>query len=426
MFQQRNIITAVELGTTKACVLIGEAEGGDDIVIIGHGEAAMDGAVVKGEIVDMDGALEALSEALDEADKSADCEIDRSNIYIAVTGSDIQSCRGVGTVLVRNEDNKVTENDINEAVQNAQVKPMHPSKVIINTFDSYYMLDGARQLRNPLNQVAHKLEAFIHLIYADRNRIRNFENALRDVGFEEGDGTSVFSAVAAAYGVLSDAEKENGVLLIEMGGGSTEFIAVHNYGIIASGVLGVGFDHVANDLSIGLDLHISLCRKLLLENELPKELQEGSAFIKVNEVSAGSARKLPISSIERIIDLRLREIFGIIKKDLQKDNLLHNLSCGGVLSGGGALFPTTLEVFKNVMEIPARVGTPLGANGAVTDIDSPRYSVAWGLLKYGNEMRKVVGASGNRSLWEKMLSGMDSMSTPIFKGFSNLKNSIKF
>jgi cell division protein FtsA len=314
---------------------------------------------------------------------------------------------------------------VDEAVQNARVKPLPPEKVILNTFDSYFLLDGARRLRNPIDQAANKLEAFIHVIYGDSNRIRNFENALRDVGFEEEDGIPVFSGVAAAYGVLEENEKENGALLIEIGGGCTEYVAVHNYGIIASGVLGVGMEHVANDLSIGFDMHISACRKFLQENEYLRHKQDGRVFLEV-KTATGAPRRLPINSIEKIVNLRLREIFNIINSQLKQEKLMHYLSCGGVLSGGAALFPQSLEVFSNVMEIPVRVGTPLGASGAVTDLESPRYSVPWGLLKYGEEMRKVVDSRGGNSLWEKMISGMDNMSMPIFRGFSSLKNSIKF
>ncbi|OGV51213.1 MAG: cell division protein FtsA [Lentisphaerae bacterium GWF2_44_16] len=426
MFQQRNVITGIEIGTSKICVLIGEADKNGNMVIVGHGEAPSEGAVVKGEIADMDVALDALTKAVDDADRSSDKEIDKDNIFVAVTGSNISFYQGVGTVLVRTEDRKITEEHVNEAIQSAQNNPLSSEQTAINSFDSYFLLDGVRRLRNPIEQVADKLEAYIHVIYGDRNRIRNFEELLHDVGFDE-EITPVFSGVASAYGVLTDEEKANGVLIVEMGAGTTEYLAIHNYGILYSGVLPVGFEHVANDLSIGLDLHISVCRKLLLDNKLfQARMDDGKAFIDISGATAGISRKIPMNSIEKIIDLRMREVFKIIYHKLNEVNILHSLSSGAVISGGAALFPRTIDIMRNVFELPVRLGKPVDVSGAVTHIGTPRYSTVWGLLKYGDDLRRVMNTRENKSIWERVMGGFDNVSLPFMKTFSSLRGSIKF
>lgn len=425
MFQQKNVITGIDIGTSKICVLIGESNRDGSVSIVGHGEAPSDGALCKGEIVDMDLAIEALTKAIDEADRHSQREIDRQNIFVSVTASKISFYQGVGTVLVRTEDRKITEAHVNEAIQSAQTNPLSNDQMAINSFDSYFLLDGSRRLRNPLEQVADKLEAYIHVIYGDRNRIRTFEELLHDAGFED-EVTPVFSGVSSAYGVLTDDEKENGILLIEMGAGTTEYLAIHNYGILYSGVLPVGFDHVANDLSIGLDLHISACRKLLTENRFFQHRQDGKSYVEISGATTGISRKIPLNSIEKIIDLRLREVFKIIYHRLNEENILHSLSYGGVLSGGAALFPPSVEIMKSVFEFPVRVGKPIEVSGAVTAVNTPQYSTAWGLLKYGDDLLKAQASNTSKSLWDKVFGGFDNVSLPFLKSFSSLKGSIKF
>ena len=426
MFQKRNVITAVELGTTKICVLIGESDKDGALAVLGHGEAPSNGTVVKGEIADMNGVVAILSKVFDEANKSAGCEIDRDNIFIAVTGADIDHYQGIGTVIINNEDSKVSQEDVDEAIQNARVKPIPPDKMIINSFDSYYLLDGTRRLRTPVDQIASRLEACIHVIYGNRNRVKNFQNALRDIGFEDGEGNLVFSAVASAYALISDHEQENGALLVEMGSGITEYIMVHNHGPLSSGVIPVGLDHLANDIAIGLDLHVSQARKMIKENHLHNLRREGKSFFEITSASSGAVRKIPLNSLEKIIDLRLRETFEMIRKQLKKENVLNYLGCGGILSGGAALFPPALEVYENVFEFPVRQGIPEeDVSGALTDLESPRYSTVLGLLKYGS-IATYGGGGGRGSIFDKIMRGVDNMSSPLMRGFSSLKNSIKF
>ena len=424
MFQQRDIVTAIEIGTSKICVLVGESTQDGKISVIGHGEAPSVNTVVKGEIADMDTALEQLTSAIEAADASSGREISNSNIIaVAVTGSSIQAYQGTGTVFVNSEDHRITESEMNEALQNAQVKPLPFGQTIINTFDSYYLLDGNRRVRNPFDQTADKLEAFIHVIHGDTNRIENFRSIMRDAGFEH-EITPVFSGIASVYGILTDEEKEHGVLLVDMGAGTCEYMAVFNMGILASGVLPIGFEHVANDLSLGLDLHISVCRKMLIDGTIARHVQERQGFLELR-TSAGNLRKIPLSSFEKIIDLRLREVFQIIHKNISDQGIFRNLSSGGVLTGGAALFPRTAEIFKSVFEFPVRVGQPFDASGAVTGLENPRYSTVWGVLKFGEELNRIINSRRKRGMVGAFIDGFDGLADLVWRTLSNLKHSIK-
>jgi cell division protein FtsA len=426
MFYKRNIITGIELGTSKFCVLIGEVDRNGELSVIGHGEAPSEGCVRKGEIVDMDAAFEILSDILDEADRASGAEIDPDNIFIAVTGSEMDCCQGVGSLLIKNEDSMVTEEDISNARDNASVKQLPPGKIPVMIFDSYYTLDEHRQVNNPLGLVANKLEARVHIIYGDNNRIKNFQAILAEVGYEEDYAKLVFSPLAAACGVMTRADKENGCLLVEMGQGITEYILIHNDGVLYSGVMPVGLDHVANDLSIALDLHISQCRKFISEEKYIEARNTSRAFIKIPSAAPGAARKIPVNSIDKTIDLRLRETFEIIKARLEKRGLLHYISRGGILTGGAALFEPASEIFENVFEFPVRIGRPGDVKGVITGLDTPRYSTVWGILKYGKWIIDIQSEQDRNSFWGGLMRGVDNISLPIIRGFSTLKDSIKF
>jgi cell division protein FtsA len=343
----RSAITAVEFGTSKVCALHGGRDRNGNPVVYGFGERPLDGAMCKGDIVDFTALVNALAKALEDADKSAGSDYDRGQVYCVVSGSGICSRHGEGEVFIYDEDRKIREEHIQEAVAKAQNISLAPDQMQLNAFDSYFLLDGRRRVKTPLDQTATKLNAFIHLIVGERNRVDNFRSALKEFGFE-GEMIPVFGAVASAYGVLTRDEKEQGVLLVDLGAGLTDYIMVQDDGVLFSGVVPVGMENVANDLSVGLDLNIAQCRKILLEGRLDALRREGGAFLELSGASAGATRRIPLGSFEKIIELRLREIFSVIKTELDAKGLSRLLGSGGVLVGGGACMPSAVDMFKEV------------------------------------------------------------------------------
>ena len=424
MFQQHNIITAIEIGTSKICVLIGETSEEEKLRVIGFGEYPSNNSVIKGEIVDMDTALEQLTKAISDADTSSNRMINASNIIaISVTGSSIISYQGSGAAFVHNEDHRIGEEEISTAVQTAQSNNNHFDRTLINSFDSYFMLDGHKRVRNPIDMIAHKLEVYIHAVYCKTNQIENFYSLIRDAGFDD-DPAPVFSGIASAYGVLTEEEKESGALLLDMGAGTCEYLAIFNMGILASGVLPIGTEHLANDLSLGLDLHISDCRKLLYDGTLNEHLHARKAFIDIQTGPSG-LRKIPLTSFEKIIDLRLRETFQIIHDKLAAQNILQNLSSGGVITGGGAQFSRCPEVFSEVFPLPVRIGKPFAANGATAGIENPRYSTIWGALKFAEEFNQIINSRQKTSFAEKMLNSADGVASRFLRSLSDVYKSLK-
>ena len=422
MFNSRRIISAIEIGTSKFCVLVGEVDDSGRLDVIGRGEAPSASSVVKGEIVNMDRAYEQLSKALEEADRASERALAMSRmVMVLVTGCGISSQPGVGMVLIRNADHVVTEAERSEANDNARILNLPADRQIINTCNSFFLIDG-RRVSNPLRHNGSKLEAHIHIVHGVSARVGNFRNLVRDSGFENADIDVVFSPVAADYGVLSERERDEGVLLVDLGAGCTEYVMEYDNGMCASGVLQVGMEHVANDLSIALGLSIDQCRKLLVSGDLTRAGESGQSQIRLRGVS-GAERVIPLSSFDTVIDCRLREIFTIIRRQLELAGSPCSMAAGGVMTGGGALLPRARELFGEVFDLSCQVAHPRDAEGAITDLASPRYSAVWGALKLAADYFYNNGEAGpGRGL----VASLEHNANAFWSGLGKIRKAIKF
>ena len=402
MFSSRDtIVTAIEFGTSKIAVLTGAVNENGVIEVIGRGEAPSLSSIVKGEIVDMEKAFEQFSRALEEADRSSGHAVGSSALAaVAVTGCGIDSQPGIGTVFIKNDERIVTEAEEHEAHENARVLNLAADREIISSSASYFLIDG-RRVGNPLRHKGSRLEAHIHIVHGISSRLDNFRTMLRDAGFEDPAIAVVFSPVADDFGVLNDLDRSDGVLLVDLGAGCTEYIVEYDRGICTSGVLQIGMEHIANDLAVGLKLTMSTCRKLLRSGDLARAIAEHREALEFHATSGtGAARSIPLASFETVIDLRLRETFGIIRNRLEKAGVPRGLAAGGVLTGGGALFPRAQELFKETFDLSCRVALPSDTGGAVTGLESPCCSTLWGTLKiaahYAQQGLGRRGGSYNR------------------------------
>ena len=424
MFRNREIICAVEFGTSKISVLIGDVGGDGRLEIIGRSTVPAGGSVVKGEVCDMEKALRLLNQALEEADKASGGELANTVLVtVLVTGCGIDSQPGVGSVFIKNPEQIVTENECGEAFENARVLALSAERELINSSESFWMVDG-RRVSNPLRHNGGKLEAHIHIVHAISARIENFRSLIRDSGFENATLDVAFAPLAADIGILSDKERENGVLLVDVGAGCTEYLVEYDRGIIASGVIQIGFEHVANDLSIALDLHVDLCRRLIESGAIARAAADKREYLEFKN-STGNIRRIPLASFETVIDLRLRELFEVIRRRIVAAGVPRSLGAGGVLTGGGALYPRTRELFREVFELSCRIGRPTDAGGAVTDIENPRFSAVWGALKVASGYLAQY-STPRRSMFGSMIDKLNHVWDSGRRNLHNLKETIKF
>ncbi len=417
----RNIFTVIELGTSKICALHGTCDKAGNPELLGFGGHPSEGSILKGAIADYNTALRILDKALEDADKSAACSFDRRNVYYLLSGPSISSRQGEGNTVIYDEDHKIKSSHIEEAISRAQSLSLSPNQIPFNAFDSYFTIDSSHRVKNPLGQVADRLDAYVHIISADRKPIETIRTMLRELGFENG-GEAVFSGIASAYGTLSSDEREHGTLLVDFGAGVCDYLVVHNEGVLLSGVLPIGTDNLANDLSIGLDLNMDFCRRLLRDGRIEELRRTGHDFVEIPGVTADKQRRIPLVSFEKIIDMRLRETFSIIKEKVDTSNLAHLLGAGSVLCGGGALLPSATDNMREVMGTHVRRADVSGVSGAMTGIDrSPRYAALLGLLKYALEVESNPVRGGINRIGD----ALEGFAGTIEKSFGLFKKAFK-
>ncbi len=424
MLRRREIITAIEIATSKIRVLVGEAGEKEHYSVLGYYECNTKGGVIKGEITDINVIVSELRTIINKADAAIGFVIDRNRIFLSLSNDGIRTTKGMGVICPINKDGRVSINDLHEAQKNAQNhRCVGYDRIILNSFKSVYLLDG-RPVHNPVGQTAEKLEVLSHIIHGNTKQIKNYINVLQDLGFNPAIIHPVFSAAVAAFGILTVDERTNGILLIDVGAGTTEAVVIYHDGMQASCVIPVGFDHVANDLSIGLDLHISTCRALLDNGSVQEAKKSGVSFIEIRERVNTTSRKVFLDSIDKIVLSRLQEVCSIIRKKLEKENpgIISNLAKGCVLTGGGSMYNDCIDVCKEEFGIPVRCGAPILTSATLPELISPRCSVIWGTFCYGLEMRNILGSKDCRNIIER---GIDTIDLFAIRTLEILKGVLK-
>ncbi len=416
MAKYKRVLSSVDIGTSHIRVAIGETEEQTgSIRVVGYADKDSEGAVCKGEITDMEKAKGILDEAIREAERMADHEIDPQGIFVGVTGAHIGCVEVAGSTLIDTEDRKVVARHISEALKIAKASPLGADCLPLNSIDGCFILDGMRHVNDPLAQTANRLEARSHIIFGKRNNINNFLSPIKELGFNW--PKPVFSGLASALAVLTMDDFEHGVLVIDMGAGITEFMLFHNFMALDSGTLTVGCDHIANDISLGLEVTFPKARSLVKTNTAHELRKQGQTTIEIP--GSFGTRHIPIHSVERVIEMRLRETFEIIHEKLKAHNLLQLLHNGVVICGGAANLPYTKDIVSAVFETPTRIRHAVDVGGPESLLKFPGNFTALGLLRHAEQ---ELNPSSSRGLVNLINTKIWPMWSKAWKGITNAIN----
>jgi cell division protein FtsA len=377
MFHQKEqIIVGLEIGTSKVCAVVGELLEDGNVMIIGVGQAPSQG-VRKGELVHMESAEQAIHEAVKAAEESAGVEIHTVNA--SVTGGHLRCFNNRGSVAVMNEDREISHEEIHNVMLNAKAVNIPMDHVIVHAIRQRFYVDGHDGIQNPVGMVGAKLEADVHVIHGIRTRLQNTIKAIKEVSLDI-DNVAV-SSVASALAVLTSEHQHLGAVVIDMGGGTTDYIVYHNGTVQHSGVLAVGGDHITNDIAVGLRIPMNRAERLKLEF--------GSADWPVEDSPITIKREVGLPDYElsrrqlcQIIHLRVEETLMLVKTELERQGLLQMLGAGVFITGGCARLPGMEALAGKVFGLPVHIGHSLSINGPTSAIESPEYSTAIGLLRY--------------------------------------------
>jgi cell division protein FtsA len=404
MFDDSNIIVGLEIGTSKVCAVVGEQAADGALNIIGLGQARSRG-VRKGEVVDPKQAEEDVRNAIVEAESMAGAEI--SNVYLGVTGGHIRGFNNRGVHPVVSADREISEDDVQDVVKNAKAINLPAENSLVHAIRQHFFVDGQDGITNPVGMLGSRLEVDMHVVHGNTNRLQNPIRIVK--GFQIQVNEIVFNGLAASLALLSNEQKELGALVIDIGGGTTDYVVYVGGVIRHTGVLAIGGDHVSNDLAYGLKVPLSRAEKLKLEHgsAVVDEATQGRAVTFTNELGL-PIKTINVGHLQRIMSLRLEEIFQLIAQDLEQSGLCDFLRAGVFLTGGGARIPHIAKLAEPVLQMPVSIGQTNSISGLKSALDQPEFAAAIGLVKFGSfKNRKRDGkssiAQGIKGMFGKLL-----------------------
>ncbi len=423
------IVVAIDIGTSKIVTLIAKVD--EDVNVLGVSETQANG-IKKGQIVDIDEAVISINNSLEAAERMAGYSA--SHVVASIGGSHIESQNSRGVVAVARPEGEITESDLARVFDAARAVSLPSSREIIHVLPRSYIVDGQEGIKDPIGMTGVRLEVDTHIISANAVSIKNMEKAFSNVGVDL-DGV-VFSGYASSLATLSDTEKELGVVLVDIGAGTTD-ISVYVDGSVAySSVLPIGAKHITNDLAIGLRISLESAEKIKLHLSIPARKavrvdQEGEnerTEEKVGDEVDLSDLNLPeelkkVSKktlVDGIIRPRLNEIFTMVGIEIKKSGFIGQTPSGLVITGGGAKTTGVTDAAKRMLAMPVRVAIPTNIKGIIDEIQEPSFSTVVGLTVYGGgldvqnslpfgfSMPKIPGIKIDNKIFSKVISFVKS------------------
>jgi len=378
-----DIIVGVEVGTSKVCAIVGETGREGTLRILGVGSAPSRG-VRKGEIVDLAIATECVHDALSEAEANSDAEI--GSVSVAVTGSHVRSFNSRGSVPIPTDRFEIDDEDVQEVAIKAREVNIPTENAFLHSIIQHYYVDGQEGILNPVGMVGRKLEADFHIIHGVKTRLQNTLRCIRENGIQLDE--VVVNSMASAQAVLDQHQKDLGAVVIDIGGGVTDYIVYENGAVRHSGVLAVGGDHISNDISLGLRIPLTRAEKLKVEEGSAKlgDATPGEMIVLKNDAGF-SGKEVEREMLNTIIHARARENFELIRKQIEAEIPLHMLGAGVMITGGCSLLKGIREVAESVFDLPVNLAREAGVSGPKSVLNNPQYSTAIGLIKFTQALR---------------------------------------
>jgi cell division protein FtsA len=375
-----NIFVGLEIGTSKICVVVAEARHDGSLKVVGVGSVPARG-VRKGEIVDFETAKRCVHDAIVDAEEKSDVEI--SEVYLGITGSHIRSFNNRGIIVLEEGREEIDEQDLDDVRTNAREVSLPMEDCILHTIIQHYYVDGQDGVLNPVGLLGKKLEADFHIVYGIRTRIQNAIRCVKELELEPAD--VVINSFATAQAVLEKHQKQLGAIVIDIGGGTTDFVVYVDGAAKQSGVIAVGGDHVTNDISIGLKIPTARAEKLKIDEG---SVTLGTAFpgetIVLKDETGFAGREVERELLNQIIHSRLSETIQILRRQIDAEQNLHYVGAGVFITGGCSQIRGLGDLASEIFGMPVTMAHALPMAGVTAAFENPQFSTALGLVKYAH------------------------------------------
>jgi cell division protein FtsA len=379
------MIVGLDIGTSKVLALVGEITADGAIELIGLGSQPSRG-LKKGVVVNIESTVQSIARAVEEAELMADCEINA--VYAGIAGSHVRSLNSHGVVAIR--DREVTTGDVEHVIDAAKAVAIPADQRILHVLPQEFIIDGQEGIRDPIGMSGVRLEAKVHIVTGAESAAQNIVKCIQRCGLVVED--VVLEQLASSFAVLTEDEKELGVCLVDIGGGTTDIAVFASGAIRHTAVIPIAGDQVTNDIAVSMRTPTQYAEDIKLRYACAlAQLANPDESIEVPSVGDRPARRLARQTLAEVVEPRYEELFNLIREELRRSGLEEVIAAGVVLTGGSARMEGAIELAEEIFHVPVRLGLPGHVRGLADVVRNPIYSTGVGLLIYARE-NAVSGA----------------------------------
>jgi len=400
---EKNMIVGLDIGTSKVVTIVGEVTPDANIEIIGIGSHPSRG-MKKGVVVNIESTVHSIQRAVEEAELMAGCQI--HSVYAGIAGSHIRSLNSHGIVAIR--DKEVVTADVERVIDAARAVAIPADQKILHILPQEFIIDSQEGIREPVGMSGVRLEAKVHLVTGAVSAAQNIIKCVRRCGLEVDD--IILEQLASSYSVLTEDEKELGVCLVDIGGGTTD-IAVFTEGSIRhTAVIPIAGDQVTNDIAVALRTPTQYAEEIKIKYACAlTQLATADETIEVPSVGERPARRLARHTLAEVVEPRYEELITLVQAELRRSGFEDLVAAGIVLTGGSSKMEGLVDLAEEIFHMPVRLGTPQYVAGLADVVRNPIYATGVGLLLFGNQNRaqralNLPIGGGMRGVWERMRS----------------------
>ena len=398
-----NLIVGLDIGTSKVVSIVAEVSAENEIEIIGLGSCRSRG-LKKGVVVNIESTVQTIQSAIQEAELMAGCNIHA--VFTGIAGNHIRSLNSHGIVAIR--DNEVTAGDIERVIDAARAVAIPADQKILHIIPRDFIIDGQEGIKEPIGMSGVRLEAKVHIVTGSVSAAQNIIKCVRRCGLEADD--IVLEQLASSYSVLTEDEKDLGVCLVDIGGGTTDLAVFTNGAISHTSVIPIAGDQVTNDIAVALRTPTQNAEEIKVEHACAlAQLANSDETVEVPSVGNRPMRRMSRQTLAEVVEPRYEELFSLVQAELRRSGYERQIVAGIVLTGGSSNMQGVVELAEEVFHVPVRVGTPQNVKGLVELIKNPIYATGVGLLLYGLRQQQDRTPSrridsGATSVWKRMKS----------------------
>jgi cell division protein FtsA len=401
--EQKNLIVGLDIGTSKIVAIVAELQPEGGVRVVGLGQHPSRG-LKKGVVVNIDSTVQAIQRALEEAELMADCKI--TSVFTGIAGNHIKSLNSHGMVKIK--DAEVTSSDVDRVIETARAMSLPSDQQILHILTQEFIIDGQEDVREPIGMSGMRLEVKVHIVTGAVSAAQNIVKCVKRCGLDVSD--LVLQPLASSVAALTEDEKELGVCLVDIGGGTTD-IAVFKQGAIRhTAVVPIAGDQITNDVAVAFRTPTQYAEEIKVKHGCAlRQLADPKEIVEVPGVDGREPRQLSVQTLAEVIEPRVVELYEFVLNELRRSGMEEMIASGIVITGGSSLMRGMVELGEEIFHMPVRLGMPRHVGGLSEVVSNPRYATGVGLVLMGKQQveRHIQGqleSSSFERVWERMKS----------------------